>query len=117
MTNVGFNNFAHALGMDSAVEDAVGINSHGRSKLALIQAAGLVRSHQFQAALGQFDLEQTLQFTLSGGVAAPAGVARFALIHANEDVFFEFWHGLRRVYQDTGPRTQAQMMRRRAPAL
>jgi len=55
--NVRFDNFLHVLRPNSTVKNAVGINSHGRSKFTLIQASGLVRAHQFQSALRQLGLE------------------------------------------------------------
>ena len=92
--NVRFDNFVHVLGMHAAVENTLGINRHRRTQLALIEAAGFVRAHQFQSALRQLDLEQALQIALPSGIAAAARMASLALIHADENVFFEFCHRL-----------------------
>jgi hypothetical protein len=61
--------------------------------LALIEAAGLICADAaFQSTLGEFPLEELLQPGFGGRIATSAGMARRALVSADEDVSFEFRH-------------------------
>jgi hypothetical protein len=78
---------------DMAIPDGLGINDDGGSVLTLIEASRLVGAHASrQSALGEFLLEELLQFGFGGRIAAASGIARRALVSADEDMLFEFRH-------------------------
>jgi hypothetical protein len=60
----------------------------------LVEAAGFIGAHVFNATLRQLGFEQALQFALAGGVATAARMTCFALVHADENVLVEFRHRL-----------------------
>ena len=93
--DVGFDDLVYVSLGDVAVPDCVGVDDDVRAVLALVEAAGLVGTDSaFQASLGQFLLEEFLEPGFGSGVAGSAGMACGALVSADEDVFFEFGHGL-----------------------
>jgi hypothetical protein len=74
--------FIYVFRANAAVEHTFRIDRDGRSQLALIEAPRLIGVHQRNAALGEFDFEQPLQFPLTGWIAATSRMIRLALIHA-----------------------------------
>jgi hypothetical protein len=61
--------------------------------LALIEAAGHIRTHPFlESTQSEFLFEQVLQLGLAPGVAAPARMSGFALIAADEQMLLELGH-------------------------
>ncbi len=90
--NVGLNNFIHVLRSDAAVPNRFGIHNDSWAKLTLIKTTGFIGAHHLNAALREFGFEEALKFSLSGGIAAAAWMAGFALIQANKNMLLEFWH-------------------------
>jgi hypothetical protein len=95
LNNVRFDDFVHVRSVNATIEHSLGIDRNGRAELALIKTSGLVGTNQLDAPLCQFDFEQPLQFPLAACIAAAAGMSRFALVHANENMLDEFGHGLK----------------------
>jgi hypothetical protein len=101
--DVRFDNFIHIGFGDEPIPHRFGINDEVRSVLALVEAAGLVGPYAaLEAALRQFLLEEFLQAAFGGWVAAPARMAHRTLVAADEDMFFEFWHGRRHSRTSSG---------------
>jgi hypothetical protein len=90
--NVRLNDFVDVFRTNAAVPDLIRINYNRRAEFALIEASGLIGANEFHAALRKLRFEQALQFALSGGIAASARMALFALIHADENVFCQLRH-------------------------
>jgi hypothetical protein len=88
-----FNDFIHIFGMNASIPDGFRIDNDRGTEFALIEASRLIGTNVFDAARGQFSFEQALQLALTRGVAASARVARLTLIHTNENMSVEFWHG------------------------
>jgi len=91
--DVCVDDFVYILGLDASIPDCFGVNHYSWSEFALVEAAGFIGADVFYSTLRQLGFEEALQFALRGGVATAAGMARFALIHADEDVFVELRHG------------------------
>jgi hypothetical protein len=92
--DVGVDDFVDVLGLNASIPDCFGVNHDCWAQFTLVEAAGFVGAHIFNATLSQLSFEQALQFALAGGVAATARVACFALVHADENVLVEFRHSL-----------------------
>ena len=91
--NVALNNFVEVSGGHSAIPDAFRIHDQVRSVLALVQASGFVGSHlSFEAALGQFSLEDSLELGLPGRIAAAPRMPRHTLVRAHKDVPLKIRH-------------------------
>src|SRR5262249_49171925 len=60
--DVRLDDLVDVRGLNAAVEYALGIDRDGRTELALVEAAGLIGANQFDAPLGELNLEQALQF-------------------------------------------------------
>ena len=91
--NMGLNNlFDVGLG-DVSVPNCVWINDDIRTVFALIEAARLIGADfTLQSALGQLLLKQFLQPGFRLRITASAGMARWTLVSADENVLFEFGH-------------------------
>src|ERR1700687_654357 len=91
--DVGLNNlFDVGLG-DVSIPDCVWIDDDIRTVFALIEAARLIGAYfPLQSSLGQFLLEQLLQPGLRLRITASAGMARWTLVSADENVLFELGH-------------------------
>jgi hypothetical protein len=91
--DVGIDNLVDIRFGDMAIPDGLGINDDGGSVLTLIETSGLVGAHSsLQPALGEFLLEELLQFGFGRRIATSTGIAGRALVSADEDVLFEFRH-------------------------
>lgn len=91
--DVGLDDFVDIVRGNAAVPNLIGINDDGRTVLALVEASGHVGAHAFlEAAEGKFLLEEELELSLAGGIAAAAGMASLALIAADEEMLFELGH-------------------------
>ena len=78
---------------DVPVPDGVWIDNEVGAVLALVEAARLIGAHSsFQSTLGQFLFEKFLQLRLGQRIAASPRMARWALVSAHEDMFFELRH-------------------------
>lgn len=78
---------------DMSVPDGVGVDDDVGAVFALVEASGLIGTNfAFQSARGQFLFEDLLQPGFGGGIAASARMAGWALVSADEDVFFELGH-------------------------
>jgi hypothetical protein len=88
-----FDDFIDVFGFHSAVPNAFGIDNNVGAKFALIQAARFVRANEFDATLFQLHFEKSLKLALACWIATWPRMARFTLIHADENVFSEFRHG------------------------
>ena len=86
-----------------SVPDALGIDHHGRTVLALVEASGFVSADGgLQPTEGELSLKGPLEVGGASGIAASARVAARALVAAYEDVFCEFWHADSLVTTKTG---------------
>jgi len=90
--DVGIDDFVDVLGFDASIPDCLRVDHHSGAQFTLVEAAGFVGAHVFNATLRQFAFEQALQFALAGGIATAARMACFALVHADENVFVELRH-------------------------
>lgn len=78
---------------DPAIPHGIGINDNIRAVLALVKAAGLVRSNgAFDSPLCQLDFKNALEFRFAGGIAAAARITGRPLVAADKDVPVEFGH-------------------------
>ena len=81
------NNFIHIGFRNVAVPDSLGVDDHGWSMFALIQAASLVDADApFQAGNIHGLLEACLQLRFAVGITAGSRAAGFALVDANKYV-------------------------------
>ena len=97
--DVGVDDFVDIGFSDVAVPDSIGVDHDIWAMLALVEASRLIRSDSaLQAVLGEFLLEQLLQFGFGERIAASAGMARGAMVSTDEDVLFEFRHDGVRFY-------------------
>jgi len=93
--DVGLDNLVDVGLGDVAVPDCVRVDDDVRAVLALIEAARMIGADfAFEAALGEFLLEEFLQIGFRGGIAASTRMARRALVAADENMFFELGHEL-----------------------
>jgi hypothetical protein len=78
-----------------SIPDCVRVDHDVRPVLALIKTAGLIGPDlTLQSALGEFLLEQFLQRGFGARITASARMPDWALVAANKNMFFEFWHGV-----------------------
>jgi hypothetical protein len=91
--NVRLNDLFDVCFGDVSVPNRIRVDHYVGPVFTLIQAAGLVRADfALQAVRGQGLLEELLQPCLGERVTAPARMARWALISADEDMLFELGH-------------------------
>jgi hypothetical protein len=91
--NVGLNNLGDVRELYVSIPDTLGIDHHGRTVLALVEASGVVSPDGgLQPAEGELSLKGALEVAGASGIAASARVATRALVAAYEDVFCEFRH-------------------------
>ena len=91
--DVGFDNLIDVGLSDVTVPNCVWVNHDGGTVFALIETAGLIGAHfSFEAALGEFLLEEFLQLRFRERIAASTGMACRALVASDEDMFLELGH-------------------------
>lgn len=91
--DVGLDDLLDVCGSDAPVPDAIGINHHGWSVLALVEASGHIGPHPFlEASQSQLLFEEELQLGLARGIAAAARMSGFTRVAANEKVLLELGH-------------------------
>jgi hypothetical protein len=88
--------FVGVFGINAAIPDGIGVDDHGGAVLALVKAAGLVDSDAageagFSGELREAGVERALAVGGAGGARRVGG----ADVVTDEDVAFEWWHGLR----------------------
>jgi len=91
--DVGLNDFVDVRGGHVAIPDRFGVHDNGGAVLTLVEASRHIGAHAlFQSAQGQLLLELKLQLGLCLGIAAPARMARIALVAADEQMLLELGH-------------------------
>ena len=91
--NVGLNDLGDGGELHVSVPDALGIDHHGRTLLALVEASGFFSAYGgLQPTEGELSLKGPLEVGGASAIAASARLAVRALVAAYEDVFCEFCH-------------------------
>lgn len=91
--DVGFDNLVDVGLGDVPIPDRVRVDDDVGTVLALIEAAGLIGAYfALETALGELLFEEFLQLGFRQRIAASAGMARRALVSADENMFFELGH-------------------------
>lgn len=91
---MALNDLGYILRSYAPVPDIVWVNDDGHTEFAGIQASGLLGTNLgFQARVRNLGFEGLKDFFSAFGLAAAAGMSRWALIHADENVMFQFFDG------------------------
>jgi len=99
-----------------SIPNALGIDHHGRTVLALVEASGFVGANGvFEPTKSELGFEGPLKFGGAVGITASAGMSLGTPVAAYENVFFEFRHGIRVGGDKNGPHAAAR--RRLKPEL
>jgi hypothetical protein len=91
--DVRFDDLLNVRRRYSPVPNTFRINDHRWSVLALVETSRHVGAHTFlEATQGELLFEEILQLSLTLGIAATAGMSRFPLIAADEEMLLELRH-------------------------
>jgi hypothetical protein len=99
--DVGGDDFVDVVVGDVAVPDGVGVDDDGGSVFALVEASGLVGPNGVaHIVFGENLLKFLLELGFGVRIATASGMVFVALVGADKDVLFKFWHGSRLQQQE-----------------